>query len=483
MTNLSGANLNNGAAVGPQGEGRESVSTFPKYPEYKDSGVEWLGAVPTYWESWKISHAFGELGSGTTPPTTEAEWYDNGTVPWVTTGELRESVIWETKKLLAPTALSAFSALRLHPAGSLVIAMYGATIGRLGILGVDAATNQACCLLARPNKLHIKFTFYWLLVFKQSIIDLYASGGGQPNINQEIIANLKIPAPGVLEQTQIARFLDHETARIDALIEEQRRLIELLKEKRQAFISHAVTKGLDPTVPMKDSGVEWLGEVPAHWVVAGLKRFWSVTDCKHITAEFVDEGIPLASIREVQSRYVDLDNAKQTTEVFYRQLIEGGRELVAGDLIFSRNATVGEVAQVANWHPPFAMGQDVCVLKKQYQWLSSDYLQAVLRSPVVIVQLDNLMIGSTFKRVNVEDIRGLVVPMPPEKEQKLIADYLNSETGKFDSLLAECRGTIGLLQERRSALISAAVTGKIDVRGWQPPASIQAPESAVAEAV
>ncbi len=236
--------------------------TFPAYPDYRDSGVEWLGAVPTYWESWKISHAFGELGSGTTPPTSETEWYEGGTVPWVTTGELRESIIWETKKLLSPKAISAFSALRLHPAGSLAIAMYGATIGRLGILGVEATTNQACCLLTRPNHLHVKFTFYWLLVFKQSIIDLYASGGGQPNINQEIIANLKIPAPGVQEQIQIARFLDHETARIDALIEEQQRLIELLKEKRQAVISHAVTKGLDPTVPMKDSGAEWLGEVP-----------------------------------------------------------------------------------------------------------------------------------------------------------------------------------------------------------------------------
>src|SRR5690606_2132150 len=109
--------------------------------------------------------------------------------------------------------------------------------------------------------------------------------------------------------------------------------------------------------------------------------------------------------------------------------------------------------------------------------LSSDYLQAVLRSPVVTVQLDNLMIGSTFKRVNVEHIRGLVVPMPPEKEQQLIADYVNSETGQFDSLLTECQGTIELLRERRSALISAAVTGKIDVRNWQPPASIQAPEA------
>lgn len=211
----------------------------------KDSGVEWLGEVPAHWESWKISHAFGEIGSGTTPATSEAKWYENGNIPWVTTGELRENVIWETKKLLSSTALSAFSALRLHPAGSLAIAMYGATIGRLGILGVDATTNQACCLLTRPKDLHVKFTFYWLLAFKQSIIDLYASGGGQPNINQEVIANLKISAPGVPEQTRIAYFLDYEVARVDALIDEQQLLTELLQERRSALISAAVTGKID----------------------------------------------------------------------------------------------------------------------------------------------------------------------------------------------------------------------------------------------
>ena len=221
------------------------MSGFKPYPAYKDSGVEWLGEVPEHWESWKVSHAYGELGSGTTPPTTESEWYENGTVPWVTTGELRESVILETKKLLSPKALSAFPALRIHPAGSLAIAMYGATIGRLGILGVDATVNQACCLLIRPNYLHVKFTFYWLLVFKKSIIDLFASGGGQPNINQEVIGNLKIPAPGVHEQAQIARFLDHETARIDALIEEANTGVVLLKERRSALISAAVTGKID----------------------------------------------------------------------------------------------------------------------------------------------------------------------------------------------------------------------------------------------
>src|SRR5690606_24994945 len=119
---LFGTDLSSGTAVGLQGEGMESLSKFPKYPTYRDSGVEWLGEVPTHWESWKISHAYGELGSGTTPPTTESEWYENGTVPWVTTGELRESVILETKKLISPKALSNFPALRLYPAGSLAIA-------------------------------------------------------------------------------------------------------------------------------------------------------------------------------------------------------------------------------------------------------------------------------------------------------------------------------------------------------------------------
>ncbi len=451
--------------------------SFPAYPEYKDSGVVWLGGIPAHWNIKKFRYVFEESPE-----------------------KITDEVVGD---MLSVSGYRGIEVKQYDDEGRRRTdeELFGYRVVRPGQLVVNTMWLNYAGLGVSEHEGHVSpaYRSYWIdpAMDKRFIHHLMRSGtyvqgytrlltGIRPNslqMGRDDLMVFPVLLPTKSEQTQIARFLDHETARIDALIEEQQRLIELLKEKRQAVISHAVTKGLDPTVPMKDSGVEWLGEVPAHWVVAGLKRFWSVTDCKHITAEFVDEGIPLASIREVQSRYVDLDNAKQTTEVFYRQLIEGGRELVAGDLIFSRNATVGEVAQVANWHPPFAMGQDVCVLKKQYQWLSSDYLQAVLRSPVVTVQLDNLMIGSTFKRVNVEDIRGLVVPMPPEKEQKLIADYLNSETGQFDSLLAECRGTIGLLQERRSALISAAVTGKIDVRGWQPPASAQAPETAVAEAV
>ncbi len=489
MTNLSGANLNNGAAVGPHGEGMDSLRNFPTYPEYKDSGVEWLGEVPEHWAVYPLKRAIERIESGTSVNAADFP-AEPGSL-----GVLKTSCVytgkfdWTENKTVDDEDLSRVSCpLRKD---TLIVSRMNTP----DLVGATGLVTEAPNGIFLPDRLWqvyflVNHSPEFLFYFSKSReyreqVKMACSGtsASMQNLGQDDFRGLLFAEPPKPEQTQIARFLDHETARIDALIEEQQRLIELLKEKRQAVIAHAVTKGLDPTVPMKDSGVEWLGEVPAHWVVAGLKWFWSVTDCKHITAEFVDDGVPLASIREVQCRYVSLENAKQTTEFFYRQLIEAGRKPVAGDLIFSRNATVGEVAQVADWHPPFAMGQDVCLLKKQFEWLSSDYLQAVLRSPVVAVQLDNLMIGSTFKRVNVEDIRGLVVPMPPEKEQQLIADYLNSETGQFDSLLAECQGTIGLLQERRSALISAAVTGKIDVRGWQPPASTQAPESAVAEAV
>ena len=261
---------------------------------------------------------------------------------------------------------------------------------------------------------------------------------------------------------------------------EQEKLIALLQEKRQAVISHAVTKGLDPNVPMKDSGVEWLGEVPGHWEVTALKRHWTAADCKHVTAEFVEDGIPLASIREVQSRWVELEEAKRTTEYFYQLLIEGGRDPRPGDLIFSRNATVGEVAQVHPDHQPFAMGQDVVLLRRIAKAASPDFLQLVIRSSVVTQQLALCMVGSTFKRINVEEIRSLVIAFPPPDEQAKIANHLLAQAEIFDQLIGEALLSSELLRERRTALISAAVTGQIDVRGLV--GNAHAPDSIAASA-
>lgn len=206
-----------------------------------------------------------------------------------------------------------------------------------------------------------------------------------------------------------------------------------------------------------------VGVIPEDWDAGGLGRFWSVTDCKHVTAAFVPDGFPVASIREVQSRFVDLRNAKRTTAHFYELLIEGGRKPRPGDLLLSRNATVGEVAQVTESHPPFAMGQDVCLLRKKSSDHSSEFLQAVFESPVISTQLANLMVGSTFKRANVEQIRNLDVPMPPAPEQRAIAAALSD----MDALLSGFDRLIAKKRDLKQAAMQQLLTGQTRLPGFQ----------------
>ena len=206
-----------------------------------------------------------------------------------------------------------------------------------------------------------------------------------------------------------------------------------------------------------------VGVIPADWDAGGLGRFWIVTDCKHVTAAFVPDGFPVASIREVQSRFVDLRNAKRTTAHFYELLIEGGRKPRPGDLILSRNATVGEVAQVTELHPPFAMGQDVCLLRKKSGDYSTEFLQAVFESPVILNQLANLMVGSTFKRANVEQIRNFSVPMPPPPEQSAIAAALSD----VDALLAGLERLIAKKRDLKQAAMQQLLAGQTRLPGFQ----------------
>lgn len=211
----------------------------------KDSGIEWIGQVPEEWLNRKVFHAFQAIGSGTTPPSKEHEWYQGGTIPWITTSELRENTVVKTKKCVTSDAMQKFSALKIFPAGSLAIAMYGATIGRLGFLGIPATTNQACCVLSGERDLNIQFLYYWLMAFRANIVAFFSEGGGQPNINQEVIASLRVPSPAPDEQATIVATLDRETARIDALISKAEQSITLLKERRAAFITAAVTGQID----------------------------------------------------------------------------------------------------------------------------------------------------------------------------------------------------------------------------------------------
>ena len=205
----------------------------------KESGVAWLGEVPSHWEIWKITHAINLIGSGTTPKSDNAEYYD-GEILWVTTSELRESLISDTKQKISDSAIKDYSALKKYPKNSVAIAMYGATIGRLGILEKEATFNQACCVFGNSDILHYKFLFYWLWQRRPALISL-SNGGGQPNLSQDDLKKIKIPLPPLAEQTAIADYLDEQTAHIDGLSQKVEQAIGRLKEYRTALITQAVT--------------------------------------------------------------------------------------------------------------------------------------------------------------------------------------------------------------------------------------------------
>ncbi|WP_082711195.1 restriction endonuclease subunit S [Methylobacterium indicum] len=425
--------------------------SFPAYLSYKESGVEWLGKVPSHWTLQRLGGSFVErrekVNDTDFPPLSVTK---NGIVPQLDTAAKTDDN--DNRKCVR--------------AGDFVINSRSDRKGSSGLSSLEGSVSLINTVITPDECFYHKYVHY-LLRSSPFQEEFYRYGKGIVadlwSTNYSEMKNINLAYPDKSEQIKIAGFLDREIIKIDDLVDEQRRLIALLKEKRQAVISHAVTKGLNTDVPMKDSSIDWIGEVPSHWDVNALKRHWSVIDCKHITAEFVEEGIPLASIREVQSRYVDLSSAKKTTYEYYNQMIEGGRKPEFGDLIFSRNATVGEVAQVADWHPPFAMGQDVCLLRNCDGLLLVDFLQYYCKSLAFIQQVNQLMIGSTFKRINIEEIRNIIITIPPVREQIIICNYISNFVNKADDLIKEAEKGVALLHERRDALISAAVTGKINV--------------------
>lgn len=205
----------------------------------KDSGVEWIGQVPEHWEVKKITHIFPNIGSGTTPNSSDPSFYE-GNINWLQTGDLTDGYIYKTSKTITHKALQAYSTLKIYPKNSLVIAMYGATIGKVGLLQIETTTNQACCVLSTALNIEMKYVFYLFQGIKESLVAM-SYGGGQPNISQEKIKSLKLPFPNTGEQEQIADYLDKQTAKIDQAIALKTAYIEKLKEYKSVLINDVVT--------------------------------------------------------------------------------------------------------------------------------------------------------------------------------------------------------------------------------------------------
>ncbi|MBK3760369.1 restriction endonuclease subunit S [Stutzerimonas frequens] len=461
--------------------------SFSAYPVYKESGVEWLGEVPEHWEVTKLSYVTSRIGSGKTPSGGAAAYASSG-VPFIRSQNVHDQglrlddIVYIDEETDTEMAWS-----RVRPL-DVLINITGASIGRSCQVPAKfgrANVNQHVCVIRLDKAAETSDWVAWFMKSPSSKeqVKVSQTGAAREGLNFEQLAGFYLCMPPLHERKLITAFLDHETARIDALIEEQQRLIELLKEKRQAVISHAVTKGLDPTVPMKDSGVEWLGEVPAHWEVGSLRRLIKSVG-NGTTADQVDEAEDTVAVSRIETISAGLINFEKVGHVGPQDVAK--RFLLnVGDILFSHINSLSMIGNVAIYSGGRPLLHGMNLLRIQpLPSISSEWLLYWLKSKNVRQEVESRAKPAINQAsISTDSVRALPALIPPSFEQTQIARFLDYETARIDALIEEANSGVGLLQERRSALISAVVTGKIDVRGWQPPANIQAPESAVAEAV
>ncbi|SFU02089.1 restriction endonuclease subunit S [Pseudomonas marincola] len=453
------------------------MSQFKAYPAYKHSGVEWLGEVPSHWRVESLKRCCNVF-----PSNVDKKSYE-GQIPVrlcnYTDVYYNEKIDAGIEFMSATATQEQISKFSLR-AGDVIFTKDSETADDIAIAAyVPFDLPGVICgyhlSMARPSAdadgRFVKCFFDSHSA--KAYFAISANGLTRVGLSQYATDNVPLPLPPPPEQTQIARFLDHETDRIDTLIEEQQRLIELLKEKRQAVISNSVTKGLDPSVPMKDSGVKWLGEVPAHWDVKKLKNITlKIIDGAHFTPTYVDEGIPFLRVTDIQTQDLDMDSLKRIPEDEHRALIKRCNP-AKGDVLLSKNGTIG-ITKVVDWDFDFSIFVSLCLIKPA-QSVSSKYLLNMLSGNSALEQFNDSGQKTSVTNLHLEKIREVFVALPRGGEQAQISNFIDQKTGELDKLISEAKCGITLLQERRSALISAAVTGKIDVRGWQPPSRAQAP--------
>ncbi|MEA9996283.1 restriction endonuclease subunit S [Pseudomonas sp. 10B1] len=452
--------------------------TFPSYPAYKESGVEWLGEVPSHWTLTPIKHL-----ALLNPRKSDFAGDTEQLCSFVPMEKLKTGVVQLDEVRPIEEVIGGYT---YFEDGDVLQAKVTPCFENKNIAIAKGLTNGIGFGSSEINVLRpyqgVNAEYLYYRVQEDSYMSFCTSSmigaGGLKRVPTDVINNFKIAAPEQFEQTQIARFLDHETARIDALIEEQQRLIELLKEKRQAVISHAVTKGLDPTVSMKDSGVEWLGEVPAHWDVKALRYLGECQNGINIGGEAFGSGSPFVSYGDVHKN--DVLPAEVTGLVQSSAEDRQRYSIDYGDVFFTRTSeTVDEIGFSATCLQKLQNAVFAGFLirfRPSGNSLTPGFSKYYFRNQRLRIFFNKEMNLVTRASLSQDLLKQLPVTLPPVIEQIKISDFLDKVTAEFASLLEQGLGSIDLLIERRSALISAAVTGKIDVRGWQPSASVPSPE-------
>ena len=441
------------------------MAKYQKYAEYKDSGVDWLGEIPSHWEIIPLGRLFTRL-KRTGFPTKEllSVYRDYGVIPKSSRDDNNNKPSDDLGQY------------QLVQPNDLVMNKMKAWQGSIAISEYEGIVSPAYFVYEPLKKLFAKaFPKYvhYLLRNPRYIVQYLSRSKGirvnQWDLDPEEFQRIELVLPPKSEQDQIFSFLDYETTKIDTLIAKQEKLIELLKEKRQAVISHAVTKGLNPNVPMKDSGVEWLGEVPEHWDITKLK--WKAITTSGSTPTTSKYELYYENGNIPWIRTTDLNNGdlyETPVSITQRAVNDSACSVLpVNSILIAMYGGAGSIGKHSLLKFESTINQAVCgVLPSKF--FNADFLHRFYE-----FYRPFWMIGAAGTRkdpnIGQDHIKESIVPLPPLEEQVKIAEYILEIQTKYDDLTKKAESAIQLMQERRTALISAAVTGKIDVRNWQNP--------------
>ena len=450
----------------------EVIAKYQRYAEYKDSGIEWLGEIPSHWTATQVKYGY-QVTLGKMLQSTPKSFHDE-LKPYLKAQNIQPIGI--SVNQVEEMWFSADERKKLLLVKDDVLVSEGGDVGRSAIWNaeIEECYIQNAINRVRPKSNNSsKLFLYWIGFLKSTdFINIICNKATIAHYTAEKLETSPLVLPSSDEQTQIANFLDRETAKIDSLIEKQKQLIQLLKEKRQAVISHAVTKGLDPSVKMKDSGVEWLGEVPEHWVVSKIgfhsSKIGSGKTPRGGAEVYQEEGVLFLRSQNIYNDglKVESSNSVFISEQTHEEMKVS--QVQAGDILLNiTGGSIGRSCLVPESFREANVNQHVSIIRlpKNLQ----KFISFLMTSTLVQEQIDASQTGGNREGLNFEQISKLIFCLPPEIERNQIIKTIQISLDKLNALERKAESAIQLMQKRRTALISAAVTGKIDVRNWQNP--------------
>lgn len=439
-----------------------------KYSKYNNSGVDWFKEKPSHWESSRLKYVLKRIITGGTPDTGNDKFWSNDDegYNWISISDMTSNIggILTTKKKITQLGLEEKN-LVLLPSETLIYSIYG-SIGKVNRLKIPSTIHQGILGFINNENIDIVFLEYFLL-YIQKYVNVLSSSNTQENLNLEKIKNIGIVLPPISEQTQIVQYLDRRTHEIDKLIGLTEKKIDLLKQKRTSLINTVVTKGLNPNVELKDSGVEWIGEIPKHWDIIPLKHICYMKGrigWKGLKQEefLEDKEFPyLITGHDIKNDKIDWDKCYHISEERY---IESPEIMVQKeDLLFTKDGTIGKILYIDNLPGKTSLNSHLLLIRPINLRYVSKFLYLIFKSEYFLCYVDLTKTGTTFYGVSQETMMSFKGIFPPVEEQKEIVKYIDNNTKEINDLISLEQRKIDTLKEFRQSLISEVVTGKVRV--------------------